>query len=173
MLNDGHALSLCLSDMYLTHDGYPLSAPDWATPEGAWEGVLRDMQLMRQRSGDFKPVRVPDVSTWFSRTCRSCSGGFRSRAASGRYCSNRCDPRGRARAQALAQAPEEAAQTPAAAEPQRLLVRRRRTAESSGIRCDHCLVPSPVARPPGRWFCSMRCARQARARATVGISRRA
>jgi len=164
MANDRRALAL--SDVYLTHDGYPLSAPAWATPPDTWKGVLREMQVMRQRAGDFKAVQVPDVSTWFARTCRSCDGAFLSRAATGRYCSNRCDPRARAHAAG------EAADTVHAGAPPVLpvartpmVVRRRRAADAARICCEHCLAPSPTPRSPGRWFCSMRCARQARARA--------
>ena len=156
MANDRSGLSL--SDVYLTHDGYPLAAPPWATSANAWIAVLREMQAMRQRAGDFDPVQVPDVSTWFSRTCRGCGLGFLSRAATGRYCSNRCDPRLRARGRGEAPTPPLEVASPAPT------VRRRTDADVASVRCEHCLAAASALRSPGRWFCSMRCARQSRAR---------
>jgi hypothetical protein len=154
---------LALSDLSLTHDGYPLGAPPWAVAPQAWAAVLPAMQALRRQAGDFEPVRLPDVSAWFERTCGRCGAGFLSRVASGRYCSNRCDPRAGPRAPGAAADPAPAADAPR-------VVRRRRPADAVPVRCEHCLAPASAPRSPGRWFCSIRCMRQARA-AQPAVSR--
>jgi hypothetical protein len=154
---------LALSDLILTHDGYPVCVPSWAVAAEVWTTVLPTLQSLRLQAGDFEPVRLPDVSAWFERTCVRCAAGFRSRVAGARYCSSRCDPRVDARAtQAAGEPPSEA--------PTVLPMRRRPPADAAPVNCAHCRRPASAARVSGRWFCSIRCARQARAM-PPGLSR--